>query len=34
MTSPKERPGMDKVSTEIIAIKNMFSRIHEHDQSK
>ena len=34
MTSPKERPGMDKVSTEIVAIKNMFSRIHEHDQSK
>jgi len=32
MTSPKERPGMDKVSTEIVAIKNMFSRIHEHDQ--
>ncbi|XP_025811248.1 putative receptor-like protein kinase At3g47110 isoform X2 [Panicum hallii] len=34
MTSPKERPGMDKVSTEILAIKNMFSSIHEHDQSK
>lgn len=34
MTSPKERPGMDKVSTEILAIKNMFSSIHGHDQSK
>ncbi|OEL16345.1 putative LRR receptor-like serine/threonine-protein kinase [Dichanthelium oligosanthes] len=32
MTSPKERPGMDKVSTEILTIKNMFSSIL--DQSK
>lgn len=31
MTSPKDRPGMDKVSTEILTIKNRFSSIHEHD---
>ena len=32
MASPKERPGMDKVSTEILTIKNMLSSIHYHSR--
>lgn len=30
MTSPKDRPGMDKISMAILAIKNRFSSIHDH----